>query len=196
VGAIAGLVRLLADGRVPAEDHARVMNSLQHAAERAATLARDVGQIARWSRMTGHEAREVIPLADVLDHAMAGMVDYGADPVALDDDVSHDLHLSVVDSDAIIKAFTAVARAARRTSPDGLTCRVRFAANRVEVVFAPAAAEWPREADRRPFDVDSRGGLGLSVLLAATVVDAHGGRLFQDSSGAVIGVSLPVTAAT
>jgi len=189
VGAITGLVRLLADGQVPAEDHARVMNSLQNAAERAATLTREVGQIARWSHDPGG-ARHPVRLSRVLEQAASG--EAGVEPVPLASGSPDDLHLTVLDSEAMTRAFAALVRAARRASPDGLACHVRAAGDDVEVMLGPAAAGWPPERERQPFDVTSRGGLGLSVLLATMIVDAHGGRMFQDRSGAVIGVVLPL----
>jgi hypothetical protein len=63
-------------------------------------------------------------------------------------------------------------------------------------MFGPTGADWIAPPERRPFDVVTRGGLGVSLLLAAMIFDAHGGRMFQDASGAVIGVCLPLTAAT
>jgi signal transduction histidine kinase len=187
VGAITGLVRLLADGRVPAEDRVRVMNSLQNAVERAATLTREVGQIARWTREPGG-APHPVRLGLLLEQALAS-----GGPVPLAAGSPDDLCIRVLDSEALKRAFVALIHAARRASQDDLSWRVRAADQYAEVMLGPALGNWP--AERQPFDVTSRGGLGLSVLLAATVVDAHGGRMFQDRSGAVIGVVLPLLAA-
>ena len=194
VGALSGLIRLLADGRVPAAEQARVMASLQHAAERAATLARDVGQIARWSRTTGTgETRQSVRLSTLLELAVS-RGDAEANPVPLEIDSDGDLRLSVLDSDAVAHAFSSLVRAALRGASGEITCRARVIDSRVDVLIAPAAVSWIAESDRHPFEVVSRSGLGLSVLLAAMIIEAHQGRLFQDESGTAIGVMLPITA--
>jgi signal transduction histidine kinase len=191
VGAIAGLVRLLGEGRVPEVERAQLIASLQNAAGRASAIVSDIGQLARWSR-AADEPREPEVFLTLLEKALRSESD--ADQIVLHTELSSDVRVPVIDADAVVRALAAVAGAARRSSGAGVTCQVRSHPAEVEVVLGPAAG-WLAKTEQQPMDT-SRGGLGLSVLLAAAIVNAHGGRLFQDASGVVIGVCLPLTATT
>ncbi len=184
---MSGLVRLLVEDRLSEADRTRVLASLRNAAGRAAKLASDAGAIYRWTSTPADAAREAARLDDVV-RAAAVRSDVRVSGPEGDPSVRVD----VIDGNALADAFAALVRTAARESAQAVEWRIRTTGTQADVCLGPAQTTFPAPAEREPFDAH-RSGMGLSLLLARVVIEAHDGEVWQASNSVAFGATLPLT---
>jgi hypothetical protein len=106
--------------------------------------------------------------------------------------------IATCDPTSLCQALTGIVRATARELR-GTTCdvRARVAHSSLEVLAGPeelldALAAGPESPDAGPVALE-RGGLGLALVHAAIVLDAHGARRWtMNGSRQTVGVRLPI----
>ena len=178
LGVLQGYLRMLRDGVQDPAITARMLQSMQDAATRLTTLAREASDLSAWAEGRRAAGSERVPLARLLEQIVsdAGVTDAVQH-------VAEDLADETVYSEppgALARALATVLTAGRREAPGvpfALTVRRGHAAGELVVLMGPAASSHAdAPATPAPFEFD-RGGLGLSLVLASHVLDLHGARL-------------------
>ena len=178
VGIAHGYVRLLLEDRLPQDhDRRRALEQMQKALGRLTELSHESTRLAAWFEQD-HGPVVDVSARSVL--ARAHQAEYDA-PVRFDVDALADAVLvRTPDAGALATAIIQIVRATAREL-GGRDCAVlaRLAgAERLEILVGdpdllPALAAGRESADASPLALE-RGGLGLSLLHAAIVLDAHG----------------------
>jgi signal transduction histidine kinase len=178
LGVLQGYLRMLREGVSDPALSSRMLESMQEATTRLAAVAREASELSAWTEGRRSEGREDRRIGQVLEDvaATAGVTDV---TVVVPDEFSG----ALVRSDppgALARALAAVLVASRRESQTAafrLAVGPGSAADEIVLEMGPAAAgaavTVPPEA---AFDF-GRGGMGLSLVLASHVLEAHGARL-------------------
>lgn len=196
-GVAQGYIRMVLEGRLPdPAEHRRALEHTHDAIGRLSVLGRQASEVAAWMDRSAAPRWRRLDLRALLDTVLAGL---GADRVdisltALDASVA----IRTCDETALRTALTSVIAAVTREAPAArLTLSVGTASDRVVLALgppptipdllqgpaAPGAASLPLE----------RGGLGLSLVIAMFVLDAHGAAVWTiGDERAALGISLPV----
>ena len=178
LGVLQGYLRMLRDGISDPALTARMLQSMQDATTRLAGVAREASELSAWLDGRGPEGRERVSIGQLLEQAVAGA---GVTDAAVI--VPADRAETMVTSDppgALARALAAVLVASRREAAMAaiaLTVEPESDAGEIVIQIGPAAggAAEPGGVEA-PFDF-GRGGMGLSLVLASHVLDAHGARL-------------------
>lgn len=215
-GVAQGYIRMALDGRLP--DAATQRDALEHARDavgRVAALSREASDVASWLERSfaGSFPWFALDGRTLLTEMLNGV---GGDRV----DASHAvLHTSVPirtrDASALTTALVSFARAVVREAPgtqltlqvarsdaagaDGTRASASSASSaaHLDIALAPASLvpsllRGPSAADAAAFPLE-RGGFGLSLVMAALVLDAHGATIWtQYDQRAALAVRLPV----
>lgn len=196
VGIAHGYVRLLLEDRLPQDaDRRRALEQMQKALSRLSDLSHESTALAAWyERERG--AGAMVPARELMEHI--GNADYDW-PVTVDaEGVPGEVSVPSADEGALGRALVALVRATARELR-GTTCDVRgrVVDQDFEIAIGPeealgALAAGPDAPDAGPVALE-RGGLGLALVHAAIVLDAHGARRWTiNGSRQTIGVRLPL----
>ncbi|MCC7009527.1 MAG: hypothetical protein IT184_11995 [Acidobacteria bacterium] len=194
LGVIQGYLRMLGDGRIEDNMRPRVVAQMQRAAARLAAIGQQASELSHWMsdaprgnqdvsigellEEIGARSSQTVRIAGLATPEYAGLSVRTSDLAALA--VAGAALVEVV----VRKSGAMVALAAAPAAD----------ASDLDLWVAPAALPVDRSVmrraqDRRPADLEE-GGLGLSLLIAAAVVDAHGGQLWQSTSQPVHGMTI------
>lgn len=198
-GAAHGYLRLAAEGRLPDADLQPAMARAAEAVARIGILSRETSDLARWlarpagARQDPLGGRSLIDAA--LTHAGRDSLDIAID--SLDDSAL----VRTSDADALGTAVGSLVAATVRESPqDRLTLhagtRTTPDPHLVIVLALPsrirALLEGPGAAGAGTISVE-RGGLGLTLVAAILVLEAHGARTWtRDGARGAFGLTLPL----
>jgi hypothetical protein len=196
VGIAHGYVRLLLDDRLPQQtDRRRALEQMQKALSRLTELSHESTALASWyeqDRAVSHVAgRTLIERIASTQFPTQVTVD--------GEGFSDDVVVRTVDANALSQAVVDLVRATAREL-GGAACAVsaRLRDDRVLEILVgakeqlPALAEGPNAANATPMVLE-RGGLGLALVHAAIVLDAHGAERWTiEGSRQIAGFRLPV----
>ena len=196
VGIAHGYVRLLLEERLTAEtDRRRALEQMQKALGRLSELSHESTALAAWyeqdhSTPASIEARTLIQQVADADFDFPVTVDPG--------DIPPGIAVRTTDAASLSHALTSVVRATARELR-GTTCDVvaRIVDHRFEVLVGPeellgALGAGPQAAGATAVELE-RGGLGLALVHAAVVLDAHAAdRWTMNGSRKTVGLRLPV----
>jgi hypothetical protein len=197
VGIAHGYVRLLLEERLPGEaDRRRALEQMQKALARLSELSHESTALAAWYERDG------APEQHVGAHALVDQIaraDYTA-PVDVDAaGVEDNARVRSVDAEALGDALVTMVRAtARELRAETCVVRARVAEGRQFELLAGAADQLgplsagPRAEGASAMSLE-RGGLGLTLVHAAAVLDAHGAERWTVSgSRQTVGIRLPL----
>lgn len=195
IGIAHGYVRLLLEDRLPEDaDRRRALEQMQKALGRLGDLSRESTALASWYERNGAESRHVDARA-LIDRVAHAEYEW---PVTVDTEVPENARVSTADAEALSHALISVVRATARELR-GATCDVtgRVTDRYFEILAGPgemlaALDAGPSAAGATPVALE-RGGLGLALVHAAIVLDAHGAeRWTMNGSRQTIGIRLPL----
>jgi signal transduction histidine kinase len=197
VGIAHGYVRLLLDERLSQEsDRRRALEQMQKALGRLSDLSQESSQLATWFEQDRQNAA-VVSAKNVLDQVADA--DYDVPVTFNATTVSDGACIRTIDATLLARAITSVVRATARELR-GVDCAVvatTDAATWLDVLVGPeerlaALGAGRTGPDASPFGLE-RGGLGLSLVHAAIVLDAHGAeRWTLNGSRQTAGFRLPL----
>lgn len=194
VGIAHGYVRLLLEDRLPGEaDRRRALEQMQKALARLSDLSHETTALAAWYELPSDanpsEARAIIE--GVRSASYEFPVDFNTSAVT-----NGTIHTR--DAARLTSALADIVRATARElrgQPCAVSMRVQD--RRLELLAGRPAdvaglAAGPRAADSGPLILE-RGGLGLALVHAAVVLDAHGAeRWALKASRQTAGIRLPL----
>lgn len=201
---VAGYLRMLSTDRVGplSEAQRRVIQEAERSCVRLSSLLTEVSEVAHFHQGRLSFLRSPVPLDDILTGVAVPPV---ADTtVALEREGGADGALVDGDAGRLRTALSAVASAVAREIMDGpalyMLTEIRESAGRREAFIALGGEVEARDvlaaesATLPAFDA-TRGGNGLSLVVARQVVEEHGGALYGapgDHPRAGAGISLPL----
>jgi signal transduction histidine kinase len=177
VGIAHGYVRLLLEERLTEEsDRRRALEQMQKALGRLSDLSHESTALASWYEQD-HSTAQHVEARALIERVADANYDF---PVTVDPgDVSAGKVVKTSDAESLCRALTGLVRATARELR-GTTCDVvaRVADGAFEMLAGPeellgALAQGPTAPDASPVALE-RGGLGLALVHAAIVLDAHG----------------------
>jgi signal transduction histidine kinase len=196
VGIAHGYVRLLLEERLHQEtDRRRALEQMQKALGRLTDLSHESTALAAWYEQDDKDEHPV-PARGVLERLAEADYEW---PVTVDvTNVPAESFVRTRDDASLSLALIGVVRATARELR-GTTCDVtaRVVNGRVEVLAGPqellgALGAGPRAPGAGPVALE-RGGLGLALVHAAIVLDAHGAeRWTMNGSRQTLGLRLPL----
>jgi signal transduction histidine kinase len=204
-GVLIGYLRMLQEGQVSTEaDRLRTYEKMRGPVGRISALGESVFQLTRW--LEPHERTAVrTDVRELLDGSIAhanGAIDRPVDSRITV--MPGQAHVAALDRDALEAALGAVIHAtARETSDSPVTVRASLRRDSepvVEVVVGPAPRVDVDAAGSIAGEISeefaiTRGGMGLSLVVAIAVLDAHAARVWTVAgTRSVAGVRLPVVA--
>jgi signal transduction histidine kinase len=196
VGIAHGYVRLLLEERLHQEtDRRRALEQMQKALGRLSDLSHESTALAAWYEQEHTEARPV-PARALLDRVAEAEYDF---PVTVDlSNLPEGCLVRSPDDASLSRALIGVVRATARELR-GTTCDVTASVvdGSVEILTGPeellaALGAGPSAPAAGPVALE-RGGLGLALVHAAIVLDAHGAaRWTMNGSRQTLGLRLPL----
>jgi hypothetical protein len=196
VGIAHGYVRLLLEERLTQEsDRRRALEQMQKALGRLSDLSHESTALAAWYEQD-HSIPQRVQARVLGEHLANATYDF---PVTVDTSAVNDTAaITTSDSSSLCRALTGIVRATARELR-GATCdvRARVVNSSLEVLAGPeelldALAAGPESPEAGPVALE-RGGLGLALVHAAIVLDAHGARRWtMNGSRQTVGVRLPI----
>lgn len=196
VGIAHGYLRLLLEDRLPQEaDRRRALEQMQKALSRLSDLSHESTALAIWYEQAeldwrSVEARRLVELVGDTDYDFPVTVDTSS--------VDGGAIIRTRDEAALGRALAGVVRATARELR-GATCDVvaRIVDGYFEMLIGPEELRRTLEAGPAapgagPIALE-RGGLGLALVHAAAVLDAHGAeRWTMNDSRQTVGLRLPL----
>ena len=177
VGIAHGYVRLLLEDRLPQEtDRRRALEQMQKALGRLSELSQESTALASWYEQD-HQSAQHVDARALVERVAAADYEW---PVTVETtEVPTGTMVRTADSTALGQAIVSLVRATARELR-GTTCDVvsRVVDGRFELLAGPeehltALQNGPRAPGAGPVALE-RGGLGLTLVHAAIVLDAHG----------------------
>lgn len=196
VGIAHGYVRLLLEERLTQEsDRRRALEQMQKALGRLSDLSHESTALAAWYEQ-GEIQPHPVEARKLIEHVADTTFEF---PVTVETgDVPPGVHITTTDKPSLCRALTGIVRATARELR-GTTCDVvaRVVDGTFEILAGPeelldALAAGPAAPGAGPVALE-RGGLGLALVHAAIVLDAHGAqRWTMNGSRQTVGLRLPV----
>lgn len=199
-GVISGYTRLLKSGRLDGEGESNALAQIDRASERLQHLGEAASHLSHWvgprPATAPHETSELLGL---IDQAVLTSAAHDRVVVAHGQGVSN-LRLRTTEPMAVATALSATINATIRelaTSSQSVQVGV-YRANRegwCDVLIASQPfdpAKPPVLESCTSFGLLESGGLGLQLVLACAVLEAHGGEWCTRAEMGVNGVRLPV----
>lgn len=202
---VAGYLRMLSTDRVGALTDAqkRVIQEAEKSCVRLSGLLTEVSEVAHFHQGRLSFLRSPVTLASVLDAVEVAQTPDR--PVAIVREGSYDGVTVDGDGGRLRQAFSSVAAAVAREIMDGpslfMITNIRPGADGREAFIALGSEAIARDMIAAPgaalsaFDA-TRGGSGLSLVVARQVLEEHGARMFGapgDHPRAGAGISLPLS---
>lgn len=201
---VAGYLRMLSTDRVgPLSDaQRRVIQEAERSCARLSSLLTEVSEVAHFHQGRLSFFRSPVPLDDILDGVVVPPV--VETPVLLEREGGPTGAMVEGDAGRLRTALSAVASAVAREIMDGpalfMLTEIREVAGRREAFIAlggeaDARGVLAADSGRLPAFDSTRGGNGLSLVVARQVVEEHGGALYGapgDHPRAGAGISLPL----
>jgi len=195
VGVIQGYLKMLGDGRIEEQMRPKVIAQIQRAVARVAVIGQQASDLSQWvADSTGRTCHEV-SVRQLLDQIAAK----AAGAVRLLPATAPEVASATIltpDVGALVDAGTSLVEGISRIHGVDAAVWAEPAEGRpgVDVSVAAAAAGGIHflRAERREINVGEK-GLGFSLLIAAAVACAHGGRLWEQPGQPVLGMTLPWT---
>jgi K+-sensing histidine kinase KdpD len=194
-GIAQGYLRMLLEDRLtePA-DRRRALEQAQKALARVSELTAESSHLANWLE-TERSAAAWIAAAALIERVAEGAALEPAPRVRVE--VPPGAHVLTADADALVTALVSVVKAtARELRNQACTIAARSHENRImDILIGPAEqlptlAGGPEAAGAGPLALE-RGGLGLSFVSAAVVLEAHGAIGWTaNSSRTTVGIRL------
>lgn len=198
-GVAQGYIRMALDGRLP--EAAVQRDALEHAGDavgRIGALSREASDVASWLERSSAAS---FPWLSLDGHTLLNEIRHGVGDERVEASLATlpaALPLRTCDAGALTTALVALAQATVREAPAlRLTLGAQASATHLDIAIGeasllPSLLGGPSAADAAPFPLE-RGGLGLSLVMAALVLDAHGASLWtQFGRRAALAVRLPV----
>jgi hypothetical protein len=196
VGIAHGYVRLLLEERLTQEsDRRRALEQMQKALGRLSELSHESTALAAWYEQ--HQATpQCVDARALIDYVAEADYDF---PVTVETrEVPEGTRIKTTDELSLCRALTGIVRATARELR-GTTCDVvaRVVNGSFEMLTGPEEllgplGEGPTAPAAGPIALE-RGGLGLALVHAAIVLDAHGAeRWTMNGSRQTVGLRLPV----
>lgn len=198
VGIAHGYIRMLLDDRLAdPEDRRRALEQTQKALARVSELSQESSRLANWFDEEHGPATEHIALGNLVERVTA---DAGVNPplrVRLEG--AADAAVPTFDGGALAQAIATLVRVTARelrNQPCTLAARVN-GASMVDMLIGgedrvAALAGGPDAPNAGAASLE-RGGVGLTLVLAAVVLDAHRAvRWTVDGSRSTVGIRLPL----
>jgi signal transduction histidine kinase len=196
VGIAHGYVRLLLEERLHQEtDRRRALEQMQKALGRLSELSHESTALAAWYEQD-HTAAHAVDARSLLEQIAGANYEW---PVTVDvTSLTEDCAVKTSDEASLARALIGMVRATARELR-GTTCDVtaRRVNGRFELLTGPeellsALGSGPLAPEAGPVALE-RGGLGLALVHAAIVLDAHGAeRWTMNGSRQTVGLRLPV----
>jgi len=198
---IQGYARMLREGALNDADRDRALGQIQQATGRLADLAREASSVAQWLTAPPRENGGDAELAAIVSRA-AGTAALEAPPSVNVPEDAASVRVPTPNVQALTTAVVKILEATGREAPrETLAIEVRASGNGTcDILVAPATSA-DLLKDSRPDGPGAepvmlvRGGLGLSLLLAAAVFEAHHATLWTQSGSRGIIVRLPTQGA-
>lgn len=191
-----GYIRMLKDGHVDQDMQASILERLQRAGERIGRIAQQTSDLFHW---TSADAPSVGPASIPIDAVVAQVESRAAETMSLVCSVASQCRNEAIQvsetGGALVDAFVVLARTVAREHGTAVAAAVRPATHGqgVDVCFFPVPPSGRTEhvvaAPRVPLAMD-RGGQAMDLFVAAAVVTAHHGLVWQYQDGSMIGVTL------
>jgi hypothetical protein len=180
---------MLVEGRLTDEDRVRAYGQIERAAARITAISHQASELARWLRP--NPSRGVFPIA-VPMLLSAAIRDANGAAERVDVTIESGIDWSAVqvpalDRTALTGAIIAVLEAVHREAPagrivaavtmdrTGASCGIL-----VKPVDAPALPPPGDDTDHQTqVALEAAGGMGLALVLAAAIVQAHRGRMIM-----------------
>lgn len=194
VGIVHGYLRLLLDDRLPDEaERRRALEQMQKALRRLSELGQETSALAaRYD--VDRPTPAAVAAAPLVENVAAANYEW---PVAFDVGSLESAWLEASDQSALVDSLVRVVSATARELRGTACCvRVRRVEAHVELLIGPTdhlerLAAGPDAADAAPLALE-RGGLGLSLIHAALVLDSHHARSWtMQASRQTVGIRLP-----
>jgi hypothetical protein len=196
VGIAHGYVRLLLEERLTAEsDRRRALEQMQKALGRLSELSHESTALAAWYEQD-HSTPQHVAVRALIQHVAAADYDF---PVTVETgNIPESVTVRTTDEASLGRALSGIVRATARELR-GATCDVvaRVVNGSFEMLTGPedmleALGAGPDTSEAGAVHLE-RGGLGLSLVHAAIVLDAHGAqRWTMNASRKTVGLRLPV----
>ena len=197
VGIAHGYVRLLLEDRLPREeDRRRALEQMQKALTRLSDLSHETTALAVWYEHEAKDSRHGNSVRAIVDGVRTASYEC---PVIFDTpDLTDAMMVRTPDPGRLTSALVNVVRAtARELRGQPCAVSVRVQDHRFELLTGQTEQlaglrAGPGAADSGPLILE-RGGIGLSLVHAAVVLDAHGAeRWALKGSRQTAGVRLPL----
>ena len=188
VGVIQGYMKMLVDGRIDDDARPRVMAQIQQAAGRVAALSQQASDLSHWVSGSAVRDHQDVAVSDLVDDIVRRVPAGIAASVEAEPQAASAV-LRAADRAALSDAGAALVAALTRTRSSVKVC-ARKSGGDVELLIAAGDVKPDGSAPPRPLDL-SESGVGLSLVVAAAVVEAHGGRIWQRVDPPVLGMTLP-----
>ena len=197
---IQGYARLLGGGQLAEEDRARALAQIQAAAGAIATIAKQADELQPWLGRLDTR-RTSLSLSTLVEQAVEAAAIAGTRIVSPADGRDREGTVTALGAgDGLVRAIAIVCvRVGREADGAPITLAVRPGPGTIDLLVgstahlaAPDQVDGPDGATARPVPIDV-GGLGLSYLVAAAILDAHGARVWKlDGQSALVGIRLPL----
>ena len=198
-GIAQGYLRMLMDDRLtdPADRH-KAIEQAQKAIARVSDLASEGSQLAAWVEQSQASPSARIDARSLIDRVVAGASD-GITVASRVEIAPAAGEVATIDADALTNALVAVTKAtARELRNKTCTVAARVAGGAAIDLWIGLADQFatldggPDAADAAPLALE-RGGVGLSLVYAAAVLETHGATAWMvNGSRSTVGIRLPI----
>jgi signal transduction histidine kinase len=197
-GIAQGYLRMLLDERLSAPaDRRRALEQAQQALTRISVLTRESTELADWIE-TERTSRSNLVVGALVERAVAAAA-IAPTPNLEIPAAAANVGIATVDAGALVTAVSALLKAtAREMKARVCTIRVRARGDRaVDVLIGPdeqlaTLEEGPDALQATPLSLE-RGGLGLSLVAAAVVLEAHAAIGWtSNDSRTTVGIRFPL----
>lgn len=197
-GVAQGYVRMLLEDRIAAPaDRRRALEQIRDVLGRLGHLGRELSEAANWLERVDRPALRRVDGLELVERAVSTARSMHELAYA-SDGASGPVEIAAVDETALESALSAVLAATAREIPGGvLHVRTRLRDGRFEIVGARADRlsgfdAGPDAPGATPLVVE-RGGLGLSLVTATLVLDAHRAAAWTiEGDRAAFGIRIPL----
>jgi len=197
VGIAHGYVRLLLDDKLPQEaDRRRALEQMQKALRRLSDLSQETTALASWYDEGCAGDSQYVDVGGLVDRIAGAPYEF---PVTVHvTDIPDHATVRTPDPTILTNALISIVHAtARELRGQPCTVLARVRDERLEMLTGPdhllgTLGDGPTAAEASPLGLE-RGGLGLALVHAAVILDAHHAeRWTMNSSRQTVGVRLPL----